>query len=591
MQREQQITTDVLVIGGGMSGIFAAVKAKEKGATVTIVEKNFVGRSGTTVWSNMFTAFNSAWGHDRTAWADYFRGQAECMNNPHWTDIVMDEAFARLEDLESWGVVFPKLCNGAYTPFKAPGVPIEGTVMQKGVNFLPVLRRHALKAGITILDHIMVTDLIKKDGSITGAVGFHTHSGDFYVFSAKAVVTCTGPLGFKSIKHMAVANMTGDAEAMAYRAGAEISGKEFAFSGAAAFTAEKDERARVKISGREINDICDSNVVWSGYLPQIGAYDYFIDAKGYPLNRFTAASAVHEGRGPVLLNLDAVPKPMLDWSDREIQDAGECYRLDRIGANAMNSGIWAGTFRPELNVGGLHGGGSGIAQVDINCATSLPGLYAAGDSYNSRCVGARYPWVGMGQANAAVTGARAGCAAAEYAMASKLKAPDAEEISALKSRVYEPSLRDGGFSPRWVIQQLQNVLFPYYYSIVKHEDRLNAALTTVGFLKSHMGPRIRATDIHELRLAHEARNMILNAEMIIRASLLRRESRGNHYREDYPGRNDNEWLAWIRIKENDGKMELSKEAIPKELLPDLSIPYHLRYPMHYLGEYDQAAQN
>jgi succinate dehydrogenase/fumarate reductase flavoprotein subunit len=197
----------------------------------------------------------------------------------------------------------------------------------------------------------------------------------------------------------------------------------------------------------------------------------------------------------------------------------------------------------------------------------------------------------MGQANAAVTGTRAGYAAAEYTMASKRRAPDAAEISALKSRLYEPSLRDGGFSPRWVIQQLQNVLFPYYYSIVKHEDRLNAALTTVGFLKSHMGPRIRATDIHELRLAHEARNMVLNAEMILRASLLRRESRGNHYREDYPGRNDSEWLAWIRIKDNDGMMVLIKEPIPEKLLPDLSIPYEFRYPMHYLGEYYQAAQN
>ena len=556
-----EIKTDVLVIGGGMSGIFAAIKAKETGVEVVLVEKNSVGRSGATLWSNIFTAFSADRGHNRATWEDFYNKQAEGINDPRWTNIILDEAIERYHDLESWGVFFPKLENGDNIPCGLPGVPVEGCVMQKGMQFLPVLRKHVLGSGIRIIDHVMVTDLIKEDGAISGAVGFSTHDGSFYIFDAGAVVTCTGPAGFKSIKHMATANLTGDAEAMAYRAGAEISGKEFALSGAISFPEEPDEKGRIDIRGKDINNVCEKDMIWAGYLPQIGAYDWFVDSLGYPLNRNNAAAAVHQGRGPILLNIDAVPESHIGWSDLEIKINGDERRLERLGLGGMTDGLWSGTFRPEMDVGSCHGGGSGIAQTDLNCATSLPGLYAAGDSFNSRAIGAKYPFVGNGQANATVTGARAGRAAATYAKDVARKKKSEAQIALLKQRLYDPLIRESGFRPRWVIQQLHNIIFPYYYSIVKQADRLQAALTTIMFLKDHLGPMLLADDAHELRLAHETRNMVLNAEMLIRASLYRQESRGRHFREDYPYSDDREWLAWIRIKEADGMMCLSKEKI------------------------------
>jgi succinate dehydrogenase/fumarate reductase flavoprotein subunit len=78
--------------------------------------------------------------------------------------------------------------------------------------------------------------------------------------------------------------------------------------------------------------------------------------------------------------------------------------------------------------------------------------------------------------------------------------------------------------------------------------------------------------------------MVLNAEMMLRASLFRTESRGQHYREDYPRRDDPEWLAWIKIKEEDGKMKAIKEPVPEKWWPDLTGPYEERYPCRFLGE-------
>ena len=85
-------------------------------------------------------------------------------------------------------------------------------------------------------------------------------------------------------------------------------------------------------------------------------------------------------------------------------------------------------------------------------------------------------------------------------------------------------------------------------------------------------------------MAHETKNMVLSAEMKLRASLFRKESRGTHYREDYPLRDDKEWLAWVKIKEENGEMTLTKEPIPEKWWPDQTIPYEERYPIRFPGE-------
>ncbi len=132
---------------------------------------------------------------------------------------------------------------------------------------------------------------------------------------------------------------------------------------------------------------------------------------------------------------------------------------------------------------------------------------------------------------------------------------------------------------------LQNTMIPYYVMYVKHGDRLRAALTNVEFFRDHLGPMLYARDQHELRMAHETKNMILNAEMRLRASLYRTESRGCHYREDYPRREDPDWLAWVIIKKGeDGRMELFKRPLPQEWWPDVSQPYEKRYPVRMPGE-------
>jgi succinate dehydrogenase/fumarate reductase flavoprotein subunit len=226
----------------------------------------------------------------------------------------------------------------------------------------------------------------------------------------------------------------------------------------------------------------------------------------------------------------------------------------------------------------------GIWPVDTDCATGVPGLFAAGDACGTMQSGAVYASIGLALSGASVTGARAGWGAAAYALQAEKPAMDREELAGRKMAVFGPTERKGGFSPRWVTQMLQNTMIPYFIMYIKHGDRLQAALTHIEFMRDHLVPKLTARDPHELRLAHETRNMVLNAEMRLRASLSRTESRGCHYREDYPRRDDPDGLAWVKLKDVEGKMAVLKEPIPKEWWPDLAKPYEERYSARFPGE-------
>lgn len=111
-------------------------------------------------------------------------------------------------------------------------------------------------------------------------------------------------------------------------------------------------------------------------------------------------------------------------------------------------------------------------------------------------------------------------------------------------------------------------------------------MTYINFIRSHLLSKLIASDAHELRLAHEACNIVLNAEIKLRSSLARKESRGCHYREDFPYRDDKNFLGWIKLKDIDGKMTTLFEPVPEKYRPDLSIPYERRYTARIPGELD-----
>lgn len=542
---EHMIDTDVLVVGGGMAGSMAAIKAREQGLDVTQVDKAYAGKSGASISPPAgMTVFNPEWGVPLDEIMHAFDVEGEYINNREWDEAILKDSLSIHQDLADWGVKFPPYTAESVKMISPPytNVPIPF----RGIS--PVLRKQGKKVGVKIMDRIMATDLLKQEGRIAGVIGFSIDTGDFYVFRAKATVLAGGGNSFKPAG-MPISALTGDADAMGYRAGVEVAGKEFC-------STTHPTRANTPAA----------LFAWKhvGPPPFIGwtdAHGDRVEMNGEP--GLELEFLIHAGKGPIIADFDNMSEEMKEKAAFLPHATGKVPLAGGAGTGYIPGGMWV---------------------VDTKCTTSLPGLYPAGDCCGTSALGAFSSNVGGGTCPACVTGRRAGAGAAEYALQAENPTMDKEELARLKSLVYAPMKRKGGFSPRWVTQLLQNTMIPYYVLFIKNEDRLQAALTMVEFLRDHHVPKIYARDPHELRLAHETRNMVLNAEMMLRASLFRTESRGYHYREDYPRRDDSSWLAWTQVKEEQGRMTVLKVPVPKEWCPDLSKPYEERYPKRFPGE-------
>jgi len=537
-------TTDVLVVGGGMAAVFASIRAARNGASVTLVDKGSVGRSGQTPFASAMAVFDEAT-QDRDEWQRIMAENAYNLNNPAYLENVMDYSKEIYDELQDWGAT--------------------------DTGFGAVLRSKVIDEGVEIIERTMITTLLESGGKIAGAVGFKLDELEAVVLKAKSVILCTGAGGFKP-NGFQVCSLTFDGDAMAYRIGAKISGKEFVDTHGA--LAEAPAYCWGQWSG-----------MWSQGLPAIP--DGPMDGGGQALDLHEAID-VHESGISVSSSDASQSGPPEGASDGEMpegppEDAADGERPEGPPEDAADGerpeGAPPDGEAPEgeapsgggmsrTMVGGASAGlgvhkSEGLFPADNQCRTNIDGLLAAGDCLSSMLVGPLYNGVGgFSVSGSATQGALAGEVAAEYCQSNVLVSISDSSIETAIEEMFFPLDNEQGYSPGWVEHLIQGTLIPYYVLYIKEETRLNSALTNIEFFRDHFAVNLRASDLHGLRKAHEVKNMLLNAEMKLRASLFRTESRGNHYREDYPNSNDNDWLAWVVMQKDDnGDMQLEKFLI------------------------------
>ncbi len=575
MAAETVIETEVLVIGGGIAGCFAALKAKDRGVDVVLVDKASVGKSGGTAAAGAgYMVFNPEWGHDLELAMRAVARNGEYLNDRDWTETILKDSLGTYQDLLAWGVDFPA-GDGAigeqYQPLDmkdSSGMrAMFGQVFIRRGNFR-VLARQVGACGIRTLSRVMVTDLLTSDQGVVGAIGFSLDDDRIFVFKAKATVVSTGASSLKPVGS-GISSLTGDGVAMAYRAGAGVTGKEFP-SKFVTLAAYPQWRSYGSFVGYPRFTDAEGGNVELRNVDNVGFWDLAMD------------NAIHQGKGPIFWNLETA-------TEEDIGAIREAVLLSE-GSDLMIRRTALTKPGAKIELAGGAGAGSsdsmtsGVWPVDRDCATSVPGLYVAGECCGTRYVGSVHTARGFGLTGSAVTGARAGRGAAGYALAARRTFVSDGELASAVKVLRGPIERIGGFTPAWVTQLLQNTMFPYFILSIKHEKRLQAALTIVEFLRDDLVPKLTARDSHELRLAHETRNMVLNAEMTLRASMFRAESRGQHYREDYPRREDPFWLAWVRLEETQGRMKAVRIPIPENWWPNPGTSYSERYPQRFLGE-------
>lgn len=537
---------DILIIGGGMAGFFAAVQAIEKGQNVIMVDKGTVGRSGFTPWANTFCVFDESLGDESESWIAGVQSKGEYLVNLDYFQMLMDDSLARYNQLLKWNIVNTRLeweKESGISPYK----------YLKGHDRRILLPAILKKLGVKLIQRVMITNLLKNDDRVVGALGFHMENTVAYIFNAKATILCTGAGGYKAPGYP-IHNCTFDGDAIAYHAGASIAGKDFMdfhFTG-------DDSPWNVF----EMEDEIFVNRIYPTRGPSIDGEGIGI----YPIFE------IHNEAPPLTAFM---PEEQNSDNPTDPRSKGKSLMPKMPSGNiVMGAATGLGVHKSE-----------GVWPVDKNCFSGIVGLFAAGDALASMICGASYPTTGMGLAGSAVQGFRAGEAATAFAVQTDLLKPINELVDLNLKQMFSPLQCNRGFNPRWVNQILLNTMAPYYILLVMHKDRLESALKQIEFMQENFSNRMKANDHHELRLVFETRNMLLNAEMKLRANLLRTESRGNHFRQDFPTRNDREWLAWVLVnKDENGKMILRKEFVPEQWRGNLQQKYEDRYPRRFPGE-------
>ena len=225
MAKERVMKTDVLVIGGGIAGGFAAIKAADAGASVTLIDKGYMSRSGQSRYVDSFLVFIQDWGDDLDEWMEMIGQVGEHVNHKDWAKLGLVESHARYEELVEWGVEFAKHDDGTLYRKPAKLGPAK-TIFMEPATIPVALRVQCLARGVKVLCRRMMYDLLMKDGKVVGAFGFGIKESGLTVIECKSVVLATGASALKG-PHWPVHSLTGDGDAMAYRAGAAITGKEF----------------------------------------------------------------------------------------------------------------------------------------------------------------------------------------------------------------------------------------------------------------------------------------------------------------------------------------------------------------------------
>ena len=533
---QETLETDVLVIGSGIAGLFAAVKAHDAGAKVMMVSKGRLGTSGLTPFGKGVFSYDKANAKmTPEAFMAKVADSALGTNNPVFTQQLLDHSADRVADLTEWGFFDSPLCNESFSkPMKEREIPL--------------------------FERIMVTHLHKENGRIAGASGFSMDENKIFNFSAKTVILCTGSGGFKP-NGFPMCDLTHDGTIMAYTIGAKVTGKEW----------NDGHPASAKNSGSSYDN-------WHGQIeekPSVTSADIHHDL-GVDLNY-----QAYVNGGPVKMG---PPQPGKEGDAEQATTGGpfvpEAFRTRGAPPERPTRAGWLAWFSSDKregppNMGGESVGGStagmaihkaeGLVPIDETGLSTIPGLWAAGDALGSYMSGGIYTQIGSSMAGSAVQGTIAGVAAAEASKAvSTLATLSPETLQRTQEEILAPLKRDSGYSPAWVTQIMQSVMIPNFVLYIKKERMMNAALAYIEELKEHHGPMLMASDRHHLRLAHETMNMLITAEMKLKASMMRTESRCSHYRLDYPNVDYANWQAWINIyKDDKGDMQFEKQPFGK----------------------------
>jgi succinate dehydrogenase / fumarate reductase flavoprotein subunit len=552
------IETDVLVIGAGGAGMYAALEAARAGAAVILADRSLIGRGGATVMAQMTVAAALGeqtpdhWEHHLSDTLAAGRGLCD----ERLAALLCEDGPRRLREMDDWKVGWARE-DGHIKQAQAPGHDRPRCAyvdfLSTGPAVSRTLRSQLNNAnGVRRIGELVIVDIAVRDGEACGATALHLPTGQAVTLAAKAVVIATGGLTGLYRRNSASSNMGGDGYALALRAGAELIDMEFVQFFPIGHLAPRLvgmdpimwDPFRYKLGGRLLN--ADMREFEQDYAtPDIrsdGRYVLTRDLATYAITR-----EVEAGRGSpaggAFLSFQHVP-------EAEIRSAFGPV-VDRLAANGIDLAKHPVEVAPIAH---YHMGG---VRVDDTLQARVPGLYACGEAVGGANGANRLS--GNAITEALVFGARAGRNAAQRALqGASLWAPEAARpaLDLLRS-----ATRRDAPNPAAIVVQLK-ALMADMAGPFRTGQKLHSALQTIARLKAEIGevPLSSAVAFDPVLVDWlDLRNMLLVAQSVILPAQARTESRGAHQREDHPGLDDS-WCVNQIVALSRGQIHLSRSA-------------------------------
>ena len=585
---------DVLIIGAGGAGLRAAIEAANSGVSVGLICKSLLGKAH-TVMAEGGMAAAMAHNDDRDSWkvhfADTMRG-GQYVNNWRMAELHAKEAPDRVRELEGWGAVFDRTPDGRINQrnFGGHRYPRLAHVGDRTVlELIRTLQDHAVYLGMTVHMEHTVIELLLDNGRAAGVLAYDRERGRFHVFNAKAIILATGGIG-RAYKITSNSwEGTGDGHALAYRAGAELIDMEFiqfhptgmvwppSVRGILVTEGVRGEGGVLKNSeGKRFmfDDIPDN------YKPQTAS-----DAEeGW---RYTQQDKSAR-RPPELLTRDHVARCInrevkagrgsphggvfldIAWIKEKNKDSeGHIKRKLPSMYHQFKELADLDITKEPMEVGPTTHYVMGGIRVDADTQEStIPGLFAAGECASG--INGANRLGGNSLSDLIVFGKRAGEYASEYAR--KHAAPRVNEADVevgIKGSLAPFDRGDAGENPYKIQSDLQDSM-QALVGIVRLEHEMQEALVRIEQLKERAA-RVGASGHREYHAgwhtALDLRNLLTVSEAVARSAIARKESRGGHFREDYPDKAAEFGTVNHMVKQGGGgAMQLSQIQIPP--MPD-----------------------
>jgi succinate dehydrogenase/fumarate reductase flavoprotein subunit len=630
--RENEVSADVLIIGGGIAGCHAAISAAQKGVRVAVVDKAAVIRSGSggagvDHWGSAYTNPCSKITPEEAMKSSVptpFEGGGYRLG--HVRFIASKESWDALLDMEKWGMKIRDVDDefvGA--PFRDEKTKLlfaydydnPDTIRVQGAKVKVFLYNEVKRQGVKIFDHVMVTSLLKEGGDsgrrVIGATGFNVRTGEFYIFKAKATILSTAQplrlwifnteLAGSNTEHDDP-NLCGDGDAMGWLAGAELTLMERSEESAGPFRypAYGTGNAHNTWFACNIVDARGKPVPWvdgTGKILKTVEERYHAGGEGPGGATLIPDLAERIMKGEYVLPFYADLPSMPEHERRAIfglmvahegkthvpiyfnyTRAGFDPDKDMLQANVLPPQL-AGRFTPwwdpksslfsapQWRATAFAGGGGLL--VDWDLRTNLEGLYAAGAQTAS----------GGGHPGSAATGRYAGRKAADYSKAAKEPIIDRKQVEAEKSRVYAPVGRKGDIGWKELQAGICRIMQDYCGEY-KSDEILKTGLWWLNSIRESEAERTYVRNPHELWRLHECNVRLTIGEIIMHASLARKASSRflGLKRIDFPEMDPPEWKKLVTIRLEDGQVKAGELPFDYWLQPPYAPTYEENYKLH-----------